>query len=107
MKCAAETAKTQSARARISHFMVHKAPQLLQLVSIITSATQRESILGALLIVLANDIPARERELDCRESFVEEKAAAAIVSERRLSRQQQASEERKSLNTISFVCVCL
>jgi hypothetical protein len=42
--------------------MVHKAPQLLQLVSIITTATQRESILGALLIVLANDIPARERE---------------------------------------------
>jgi len=93
--------------------MVHKAPQLLQLVSIITTATQRESILGALLIVLANDIPARERErerereLDCRESFVEEKAAAAIVSERRLSRQQPASEGRKSLNTISFVCVCV
>jgi len=87
--------------------MVHKAPQLLQLVSIITTATKREHTRSSLDCSGKRQSREKERKRDCRESFEEEKQLAAIVSERRLSRQKPASEGRKSINTISFVCVCV
>jgi hypothetical protein len=87
--------------------MMHKAPQQLQLVSIITTTTKREHTQSSLDCSGKRHSRERERERDCRESFEEEKQLAAIVSERRLSRQQPAREGGKSVNTISFVCVCV